>query len=289
MNRTSHVYRQIISVVCITVFALTSVPLVTDSIAAERERRRSSDNRLEQTRGERVERDRSRTSDNRVERTRGERVERDRSRRSDNRIERTQERRVERSLPKKRWKNKRRVISPRSLRDGHVVRRLPRGYKRTWYKSVPYYYSHGVFYRPGLSGYVVVRAPIGAIVLSLPVGYQRFWIGGSVYYAYGGYFYRSVPRGFVVVEPPETIEFEEVDPDVIQPSQIATGEVSVTVPVLNVRSGPSLSDPKIYQIHKGYILEIHGKTNGWLYVQLPNGEFGWVKSVYTRPLEPASG
>jgi len=289
MNMTSHVCHKIISVVCITVFALTSIPLVSDSTAAERERTRSSDNRLQQTQGKRVERERSRSSDNRVQQTQGKRVQSERRRSNDNRIERTQARRVERSQGNKRWKNKRRVVSPRSFRQGHVVRKLPRGYKRTWYNRVPYYYSHGVYYRPGLSGYVVVSAPYGAIVVSLPVGYQRFWIEGSAYYAYGGYFYRRVPRGFVIVEPPDAVEFEEVDPDVVQPSRPATGEVSVTVPVLNVRSGPSLRDPKLYQIHEGYILEIHGETNGWLYVQLPNGEFGWVKSVYTRPLEPASG
>jgi len=207
----------------------------------------------------------------------------------DSRFERDNEKRVERSQRKKRWKNKRRIISPRSIRHGHVVRKLPRGYKRAWYNRVPYYYRHGVFYRPGLSGYVVVKVPFGAIVVSLPVGYQTIWVDDSAYYAYGGYFYRRVPRGFVVVEPPETVEFEEINPDIVQPSQTATGEVSVTAPVLNVRSGPSLNDPKIYQIHEGYILEIHGKSNGWLYVQLPNGEFGWVKSVFTRPLEPASG
>jgi len=169
------------------------------------------------------------------------------------------------------------------------VRKLPRGYKRVWYNRVPYYYDRGVFYRPGASGYIVVRAPFGAIVVSLPVGYQRIWVDSSFYYAYGGYFYRKVPRGYVVVEPPDKIEFEEVDPDIVQPSQTATGEVSVTAPVLNVRSGPSLNDSKIYQIQEGYILEVHGKTHGWLYVQLPNGEFGWVMSEFTRPVEPASG
>jgi hypothetical protein len=249
MNSTSHIIRQIVSVVFITVFALTSVPLVTDSFADERDRRG----------------------------------------RNENRIERSQEKRVEKSLHKIRWENKRRVVSPRSIRHGHVIPKLPRGYKRAWYNRVPYYYMHGVFYRPGLSGYVVVKAPFGAIVVSLPVGYQRLWIDNTAYYAYGGYFYRKVPTGFVVVEPPNTVEFEEVDPDIVRPSQTATGEVSVTVPVVNVRSGPSLNNPKIYQIHEGYILEIHGKSDGWLYVQLPNGEFGWVKSIFTKPIEPASG
>jgi hypothetical protein len=256
-------------VIFITVFTLTSVPLVTDSFADERDRRRSNDNRIEQTQGKRVERARSRSSDNR--------------------FKRVQEKRGEKSLYKKRWENKKRIISPRSMRHGHKVRKLPRGYKRAWYKRTPYYYRFGVFYRPGTSGYIVVKAPIGAIVVSLPVGNQRLWVDGSAYYVYGGIFYKRVPKGFVIVQPPDTVVVDEIDPDIVQPSQTATGEVSVTAPVLNVRSGPTLGDPKIYQIHEGYILEIHGKSNGWLYVQLPNGEFGWVKSIFTRPLEPASG
>ena len=289
MNRTSHICRQFISVVFITVFALTSVTLVTDSIAAERERTRNSGNRLEQTQGKRVERERTRSSDNRLQQTQGKRVERERTRSNDKSLRRAQGTRVEKFLSQRRSNKKRRVISPRPFRQGHAVPRLPRGYQRAWYNRMPYYYSSGIFYRPGLSGYVVVRAPFGSIVVSLPVGYQRLWIDNTAYYAYGGYFYKRVPAGYVVVEPPATVEFEEVDPDIIQPSRTATGEVSVTAPVLNVRSGPSLNDPKIYQIHEGYILEIHGKSDGWLYVQLPNGEFGWVKSVFTKPLEIARG
>jgi len=269
MQRKLIISRQIFTVICITAFALTSITLAADSFADERDRRRSNDNR--------------------IERSQEKRVERTRSRSNGNRFKRVQEKRAEKSLHKKRWKNKRRVISPRSMRHGHVIPKLPRGYKRAWYNRVPYFYRHGVFYRPGLSGYVVVKAPFGAIVVSLPVGFQTIWVDDSAYYAYGGIFYKRVPGGFAVVEPPKTVEFEEINPDIVQPSRTATGEVSVIAPVLNVRSGPSMNDPKIYQIHEGYILEIHGKSDGWLYVQLPNGEYGWVKSVFTKPLEPASG
>ena len=249
MQRKSHIFHQIITVVFITVFAVTSVPLATDAFAGERERRNSNYNSHE----------------------------------------REHDRKDERSHNNKRWKKKRRVISPRVISHGHTVRKLPRGYKRAWYKKTPYFYSRGVFYRPGPSGYIVVKAPIGAIVVSLPVGNQRIWVDGSSYYVYGGIFYKRVPKGFVVAQTPDTVVVDEIDPAIVNPSQAASGEVSVTAPVLNVRSGPSLGDPKIYQIHEGYILEIHGKSKGWLYVQLPNGEFGWVKSVFTRPLEPASG
>lgn len=221
MFRKSNITRRIITIACISMFALTSVPLVTDSFAAERD--------------------------------------------------------------------KRHVISPRVSRHGHVVSKLPRGYRRTWLKRKPYFYHRGVFYRPARSGFIVVRAPVGSIIVSLPVGYQRLWIDGAVYYAYGSTFYRRVPTGYIVVDAPPIVVVEEEAPSLVQPSRPATGEVIVNAPVLNVRSGPSLSDPKIYQVDEGYILEVHGRSNGWLYVQLPNGEYGWVKSVFTKPVEPASG
>ncbi len=106
------------------------------------------------------------------------------------------------------------------------------------------------------------------------------------YYAYGGVFYRRVPSGYVVVEAPPDVVVEEAVPVLVQPPEIIEGTVSVIASVLNVRSGPGLSYPMIYQIHKGYILEVHGKAIGWLYVQLPNGEFGWVMNIYTTQLEP---
>ena len=182
----------------------------------------------------------------------------------------------------------RRVVrSPRAYRHGHTVSKLPRGYRRTWHNKDPYYYYSGSFYRPARSGFIVVGAPYGAIVLSLPVGYQRFWVDDAWYYAYGSVFYRRVPAGYVVVEAPRDIVIEEEAIVLIQPTEADSGEVSVIASILNVRSGPGLSYPVIYQIHEGYILEIQGKTTGWLYVHLPNGEFGWVMNIYTNRLEPS--
>lgn len=236
------------TILCISMFVLTSVPLTNESFAQ-------------------------------------------RGRRGDDspRISRHQDRRVVNYPRVVHRRGRRHVISPRIARHGHVVRKLPRGYRRAWHHRKPYFYNRGVFYRRGPSGFIVVSAPRGAIAVSLPVGYQRLWIDGTVYYAYGGTFYRRVPSGYIVTEPPAALVVEDKAPVLVQPSQTATGQVSVDAPVLNVRSGPGLSEPRIYQIHEGYILEVHGKSNGWLYVQLPNGEFGWVKSVFTKPLEPGSG
>lgn len=189
-----------------------------------------------------------------------------------------------------RRRGKRRIISPRAARRGHVVPELPRWYRRVWYRRVPYFYFGGVFYRPVRSGFMVVGAPIGAVVVSLPVGYSRIWVAGLEYYVYGGVFYRRVPSGYVVVEAPVDIDVEEETPAIVQPPENAAGKVSVTASVLNVRTGPGLSHPVVYQIHEGYILEVHGKADGWLFVKLPNGEFGWVMTEFTIRLEPpASG
>ncbi len=184
---------------------------------------------------------------------------------------------------------KRRVISPRFVRYGHVVPRLPFGYRRVWHRSKPYYYYRGTFYRPYRSGFTVIGPPIGTVVVSLPIGYQRVWLGNEAYYAYGGVLYRRAPSGYAVVESPPEIVVEKEPPAVVQPSGISSGKVSVTSSVLNVRTGPDLNYPVIYQVHEGYILEIHGSDTEWLYVQLPNGEYGWVMNVYTLPLEPGSG
>jgi hypothetical protein len=65
-----------------------------------------------------------------------------------------------------------------------------------------YYYHRGVFYRPGRHGYVVVRAPRGAIVRELPPFHSRVYVGNAVYYRYGDVFYQPCPEGFVVVDSP---------------------------------------------------------------------------------------
>jgi hypothetical protein len=180
--------------------------------------------------------------------------------------------------------------SPRVTRHGQVVSKLPRYYRRVWRGKEPYYYSRGVFYRPGPTGFIVVGAPIGAVVVSLPVGYRRVWIDSSWYYVFGGIFYRRVPSGYVVVEAPPSVVVEDDIPVLVEPSEMATGKVSVIADVLNVRSGPGLRYPVLYQIHRGYILELHGETTGWFYVELPSGEFGWVMNIYTTPLQsPGSG
>ncbi len=91
----------------------------------------------------------------------------------------------------------------------------------------------------------------------------------------------------IVKSPPETVIVRKNSP-IIRPVESLSGKALVTVSTLNVRSGPDLDYSLIHQVIEGSILEVRGKTGGWLYIELPNGQSGWVKSVFTEPLKPGS-
>ncbi|MFQ5441175.1 MAG: DUF6515 family protein [Thermodesulfobacteriota bacterium] len=184
-----------------------------------------------------------------------------------------------------------RVIFSRPLiRPGRIVRRLPRKHRRIVVRDREYYYRRGIFYYRGPRGVVVVGPPIGTVVPRLGIGFRTLWYGGFLYYYYGDIFYRRAPGGFVVVEPPDRTTVVLTPPTVAEPSIAATGSVSVTAPRLNVRTGPALYNPVISQVLQDEVLNIRGKSPGWLYVELPNGELGWVMEEFTAPVfEPASG
>ena len=268
---------RLITVVFLSVFAVTFI-FIEDYSFAKREGRGGDSSRV------------GRQQDRRGDDSSRVRKQHDKRGSNSPRVSRQHDRRGSDSTRVTRHRSKRRIISPRVSRHGHVVRKLPRGYRRVWYKNKPYFYIGGEFYTSGPSGFIVVRAPIGSIVVSLPVGFRRIWVSGAYFYTYGGTFYRRAPSGFVVVAPPAEVVLEEQAPVLVQPSEAAEGQVSVTASILNVRSGPDLSYPLIYQVHSGYILEVHGQSRGWLYVELPNGEFGWVMAEFTYRLEaPGSG
>ena len=172
-------------------------------------------------------------------------------------------------------------------RPGNVSSRLPKGYWTVRHGRSQYYYHQGTFYRRGPSGYIVVQAPIGAIVLGIPLGYHRVFIGGSLYFTYGGVYYRRVPSGYVVVESPREVVVAEPAPDF---EAIVGDRVTVTAERLNVRSGSALDQAIVAKVSRGTVLAVHAITEDWLYVELPDGEFGWVLARFTTPLqEPASG
>ena len=64
-------------------------------------------------------------------------------------------------------------------------------------------------------------------------------------------------------------------------SEIVDNWVSVNTPILNVRSGPGLKFSVIGHIYEGDLLTIKGNSPQWIYVRLPDGNFGWVMAEYT--------
>lgn len=84
---------------------------------------------------------------------------------------------------------------------GTAIDVLPHGYVSVVVGSMPYYYHHGVFYRPYRRGYVVVPAPIGAVIMFSPPGVVVM-VENDPFHYYRGVFY--APRGgrYVVVRPP---------------------------------------------------------------------------------------
>ena len=172
---------------------------------------------------------------------------------------------------------------------GKPIDRLPPGSKEVWVGRDRYFRHNNVFYRRGPSGFIVVDPPIGALVLSLPLGAAALLIGGITYYVFEEIYYRHAPGGYVVVERPVGRVVKETYP--VVPSEERVGEtVSVTAPLLNVRSGPGSNFPVIFQVEEGEVLTVHGYAPDWLYVKSTSNEFGWVMLKYTSSLSPpASG
>ncbi len=176
------------------------------------------------------------------------------------------------------------VTRPRH-RPGKIVANLPHRHSRVIVRGRPYYYGSGSYYYRRPRGYVVVAPPIGTLVPHLAIGFNTVWVGGLFYYYYGNIFYRRVPSGYVVVEPPTTSTVVLTEPSVVEPAQSASGRVSVIAARLNVRTGPSLSNPILYQVRENTTLRVHGRDRDWLYVELPSGKYGWVMEEFTVQMD----
>lgn len=160
-----------------------------------------------------------------------------------------------------------------------VVERLPRGHVTVRYKRNDYFYHHGHYFRRGGVGFFAIVPPIGLIVPFLPPGYTTVVVTGHPYYYYEGVYYRQAPTGFVVVSPPPNV----VVPAPAPAPATTYGAISVTAAALNVRSGPGLNYPVMTVIQQGEIYPVQATAQGWLYIQLPDGRYGWVQQAYTAP------
>lgn len=80
---------------------------------------------------------------------------------------------------------------------------LPPHHEVVLVRGVTYYVVDGLFYRPGPGGYVLVRAPVGAVVHRLPPHVRVVRVRGKSTYRVGGVYYRydAKRRAYVVVNP----------------------------------------------------------------------------------------
>ena len=164
---------------------------------------------------------------------------------------------------------------------------LPLTFALVTIAGMHYYYHRGVYYRElPYKRYVVTKPPAGAVVTQLPPGYIMFRSGEIEYYYYGDAYYNRVPSGYIVVKPPyEASTAASISRH--QPASPVTGQVKVASHMLNVRSGPGMNHPILFQIPNGVVVETHGTAPEWLFVKLPSGEFGWVMQKFTVS-EPVS-
>lgn len=142
-------------------------------------------------------------------------------------------------------------------------------------------FNEGIFYHRDPKGFRVVRPPRGIVVDYLPIGFETLIIAGITYFLFAGIYYQKTDSGYVVVDTPQA----EPAPQVQTPDTSGKTLV-VNVNLLNVRIGPSMDHTVIDQVGMGDHLVIEGSSSGWYYVRLPNGNFGWVMSQYTRKLLP---
>ena len=163
-----------------------------------------------------------------------------------------------------------------------VVPRLPKGHQEYVYQGTRYYGHGGVYYRPSGHGYVVSRPPRGLFIRGgLPIGFATLVVAGLTYYTLAGIFYRPAPNGYVVVDAPAGVVVNSPPPQIVAPSE-PQGTAVVTSSLLNVRSGPGRNYPVTATVPQGFNLAVYGQSSGWLYVQTPNGQFGWVAQRFTN-------
>ena len=165
------------------------------------------------------------------------------------------------------------------------------GHHRRYYRGYhhPRYYGGGHFY--GYSHYrhhdEWIAFGIGALTGTL-IG--AFFRPPERVYAVSPGVVISPPQPVVVYPPPVVFHDSYA---AVQPREAVSGQVSVGVKTLNVRSGPSFNHPVITQAYRSEILTVYGQSPHsprWFYVQLSSGKLGWVVSQFTSPLSsPGSG
>jgi hypothetical protein len=87
------------------------------------------------------------------------------------------------------------------LSRGQVITVLPSGHREIVFGKTRYFFFDGIWYRPGVRGYMVVAPPLGVVVPVLPPFYTTVWVGGVPYYYANEVYYAQAPGGYVIVQP----------------------------------------------------------------------------------------
>ncbi len=124
---------------------------------------------------------------------------------------------------------------------GWTVRSLPPRSRLHLWAGVNYGFFDGIWYSPGLHGYVVVRPPLGIIVSDLPAFRTVVMIGGLAYLYANGVYYRERAEGnYEVVSAPA-----DTDPAAMVTTSAAR---AIVYPRLNQSAEQQASDE--YECHR---------------------------------------
>ena len=141
-------------------------------------------------------------------------------------------------------------------------------------------------------GFLFTASILAAIIVFTFAAYKRYWTHASSSIT------STTPTAISVAATPET---QNINPDLLNnPSAVKTVTSASSSPFevptstnitklkirttptgfLNVRAEPSPSSAKITQVKPGEIFTYSKVSNGWYYIALTNGQFGWVISDY---------
>lgn len=183
----------------------------------------------------------------------------------------------------------RRIITDRHIRHDRMLAKQRLVHHRTYGHGKKHILHRGSFYKRPRSS-LIISASIGSIFRSPPVPYRTVVVSHKPYFVSRGIYYRKVPAGFVVVEPPTQVVVASKPSVEIKSSSAIPEQVVITAAGLNVRTGPGLNYSVINQVQRGDTLPVKDKAPGWLYVELPSGQYGWVMDSFAEPFAPpASG
>lgn len=140
----------------------------------------------------------------------------------------------------------------------YVGIQAPKGSVEIRVGNFSFRYNNGTFYKHTKHGYVVTKAPRGAIIHTLPPGCSRVVVGGYVYYSSNNVYYRQAPNGYIVVE---------------EPVLVSSGSTVVNTPV--VVSEPVLSELSVWQGEQELLVRdgqfFKNTAEGLVWVEQPVG------------------